>query len=86
MTTTTCKLQVVFFQHPKIKLMSDSRFSIEKKEFYTLINITSDKLDAQLSPILKSEFVLIAGNGEKNLLINLSKVHYCDSCWTSAQY
>ncbi len=59
--------------------MSDTRFSIEKKEFYTLISLNSDKLDAQLAPILKSEFVLIAGNGEKNLLIDMSNVHYCDS-------
>ena len=59
--------------------MSESRFKIEKKEFYTLVSLQTDKLDAQLAPILKSEFVLIAGNGEKNLLIDMSNVHYCDS-------
>ncbi len=59
--------------------MSESRFKIEKKEYYTLVSLQTDKLDAQLAPILKSEFVLIAGNGEKNLLIDMSNVHYCDS-------
>jgi len=59
--------------------MSESRFNIEKKDFYTLVSLKTDKLDSQLAPILKSEFVLIAGNGEKNLLIDMSNVHYCDS-------
>jgi len=59
--------------------MSESRFKIEKKEFFTLVSIQTDKLDSQLAPILKSEFVLIAGNGEKNLLIDMSNVDYCDS-------
>lgn len=63
----------------KTKLMSESRFNIEKKDFYTLVSLKTDKLDSQLAPILKSEFVLIAGNGEKNLLIDMSNVHYCDS-------
>jgi anti-anti-sigma factor len=59
--------------------MSDSRFNIQKKDFYTLVTLNTDKLDTQLAPILKSEFVLVAGNGEKNLLIDMSNVHYCDS-------
>lgn len=59
--------------------MAESRFKIEKKDFYTLVSLQTDKLDSQLAPILKSEFVLIAGNGEKNLLIDMSNVHYCDS-------
>ncbi len=59
--------------------MPDQRFTIEKKDNYTLITLNTDKLDASLSPILKSEFVLIAGNGEKNIVIDMSKVQYCDS-------
>jgi len=59
--------------------MSDNRFNIEKKDFYTLITIENDKLDAIIAPVLKSELVLIAGNGEKNIVIDMEKVKYCDS-------
>ncbi len=59
--------------------MSDNRFNIEKKDFYTLITIENDKLDAIIAPVLKSELVLIAGNGEKNIIIDMEKVKYCDS-------
>ena len=59
--------------------MSENRFNIEKKEFYTLITIENEKLDAIIAPVLKSELVLIAGNGEKNIIIDMEKVKYCDS-------
>lgn len=59
--------------------MSDTRFTIEKKDNYTLITLNTDKLDAALAPILKSEFVLIAGNGERNIIIDMTNVQYCDS-------
>ncbi len=59
-------------------------FRIEKKDFYTLITITSDKLDVNIAPNLKSELVLIAGNGEKNLIIDLENVKYCDSTGLTA--
>lgn len=59
--------------------MSDKRFNIEKKDFYTLITIENDKLDAIIAPVLKSELVLIAGNGEKNIVIEMENVKYCDS-------
>lgn len=59
--------------------MPDNRFNIEKKDFYTLITIDNEKLDAIIAPVLKSELVLIAGNGEKNIVIDMDKVKYCDS-------
>lgn len=59
--------------------MSNNKFDIEKKEFYTLITLKTDKLDAVLAPILKSELVLVASNGEKNIIMDLGEVRYCDS-------
>lgn len=59
--------------------MSDNKFKIEKRDQFTLITLETEKLDALLAPILKSELVLIAGNGEKNLVIDLQNVRYCDS-------
>lgn len=59
-------------------------FKVEKKEHYTLIQILKEKLDTHLAPNVKSELVLISGNGEKNIMMDLSKVKYCDSSGLSA--
>ncbi|HPY82302.1 MAG: STAS domain-containing protein [Bacteroidales bacterium] len=57
---------------------------ITKKDSYTLIEILSDKLDSQIAPSLKSELVLISGNKEKNIILDLSNCRYCDSSGLSA--
>jgi anti-anti-sigma factor len=59
-------------------------FSTKKYDNYTLIVFTTDKLDAVVSPDLKAEFVLINKEGEKNILIDLTSVKYCDSSGLSA--
>ena len=59
-------------------------FKVEKKEHYTLNTGLKDKLDTHLAPAIKSELVLISGNGEKNMILDLSSVKYCDSSGLSA--
>lgn len=59
-------------------------FKIEKLENYTLIQVLEEKLDTHIAPTLKSELVLISGNGEKNIILDLSKCRYCDSSGLSA--
>ncbi|MCK5536187.1 MAG: STAS domain-containing protein [Bacteroidales bacterium] len=59
-------------------------FKAEKRENYTLINVLADKLDTHIAPGLKSELVVIAGNKEKNLILDLSNCKYCDSSGLSA--
>lgn len=59
-------------------------FKISKKEKYTLIEVLVEKLDTHVAPALKSELVLIAGNGQKNLVLDLSNCRYCDSSGLSA--
>lgn len=59
-------------------------FAIEKKDSYTLIKVLVEKLDTHIAPAIKSELVLIAGNGEKNMVIDLSQCRYCDSSGLSA--
>ncbi len=59
-------------------------FKIDKLESYTLIEVLEEKLDTHISPTLKSELVLVSGNGEKNIVLNLEKVRYCDSSGLSA--
>jgi len=59
-------------------------FKIEKLETFTLIQVLEEKLDTHIAPTLKSELVLISGNGEKNIILDLSKCRYCDSSGLSA--
>lgn len=59
-------------------------FKIEKLPNYTLIQVLEEKLDTHIAPTLKSELVLVSGNGEKNIVLDLSKCRYCDSSGLSA--
>ena len=58
--------------------------SIDKKDKYTLVKINAEKLDTHVAPTLKSELVLVSGNGEKNIIMDLSSCRYCDSSGLSA--
>lgn len=65
--------------------MADNKeLRIEKKDKYTVIEVLNEKLDTHIAPILKSELVLISGNGEKNIILDLSNARYCDSSGLSA--
>jgi anti-anti-sigma factor len=59
-------------------------FKIEKLGEFTLVQVLKEKLDTHVAPTLKSELVLLSGNGERNLLLDLSNSNYCDSSGLSA--
>jgi len=59
-------------------------FHIDKLDNYTLIKVLEEKLDTHIAPTLKSELVLVSGNGEKNIMLDLNNVRYCDSSGLSA--
>ncbi|MBN1251588.1 MAG: STAS domain-containing protein [Bacteroidales bacterium] len=62
----------------------DKKYNIQQNDNYTVIKVLVEKLDTNIAPALKSELVLIAGNGEKNMIIDLSECRYCDSSGLSA--
>ncbi len=64
--------------------MEEKSFEVIKKENYTLLKILKEKLDTHIAPAVKSELVLISGNGEKNIVMDLSNCRYCDSSGLSA--
>lgn len=59
-------------------------FDITKKETYTLIKMKAEKLDSLVSPLLKSELVVLNNEGIKNMIMDLSGTRYCDSSGLSA--
>jgi len=59
-------------------------FKIEKLDGFVSVTMLNQKLDTTVAPTLKSELILLAGNSEKNILLDLSNCNYCDSSGLSA--
>ena len=52
---------------------------IQKKYIYTLIRVSTERLDFNNATDLKAEMVLLNNNRESNIIVDLSKCYYCDS-------
>jgi anti-sigma B factor antagonist len=59
-------------------------FTVEKLDNYTLIRVTAEKLDNTISPMLKSQLVVLSSEGVRNIVIDLEIPRYCDSSGLSA--
>ncbi|SFE76843.1 STAS domain-containing protein [Thermophagus xiamenensis] len=59
-------------------------FKIDKLDGFMVVKVLKEKLDTNIAPNLKSEIVLLSGNGEKNILLDLSQCNYCDSSGLSS--
>jgi anti-anti-sigma factor len=60
------------------------KYTVDKKEHYCLIKLNDEKLDATLSPTLKSELITRHAEGVKNLILDMTEVKYTDSSGLSA--
>jgi len=60
------------------------KFTIEKNEKYTLIQLHEEKLTSLIAPELKSELVKINAEGVKNIILDGSQVKYTDSSGLSS--
>ncbi|MBC7922317.1 MAG: STAS domain-containing protein [Ferruginibacter sp.] len=60
------------------------RYTEDTQEKYTLLQLNEMKLDATVSPLLKSKFVTLNAEGNKNIIADLSQVKYIDSSGLSA--
>lgn len=59
-------------------------FTIDKYENYSMAKISEEKVDSTISPELKSEFMNIAQDGVKSLIVDMADVKYVDSSGLSA--
>lgn len=57
---------------------------VENKDNYSVVSLAIEKLDSIISPSLKSEIVMLNKSGEKNIIVDLAQVKYCDSSGLSA--
>jgi anti-anti-sigma factor len=60
------------------------KYSINKDEKYILFKLNEDKLDTSVSPEIKSEFVTLNAEGNRNIILDLSEAKYIDSSGLSA--
>lgn len=60
------------------------KFTLDKQEKYVLLQLHETKLDATLTPLLKTEMVTLHAEGFKNLILDLSETKYMDSSGLSA--
>lgn len=61
-----------------------SNFITENKDGYSIVSMSAERLDNQSTAELRSVLVLIAGNGVKNIILDLTPCHYCDTAGLSA--
>lgn len=64
--------------------MKKKAFETESHRGYTLLKLNFDKLDTQVSPQLKAEFLVICRPPLKKLVVDMSAVKSCDSSGLSA--
>lgn len=60
------------------------KYSVDKKERYTVFQIQEENVNSLVAPNLKSEFVILSNEGVNNLILDLSRVEYVDSSGLSA--
>ena len=60
------------------------KYNITKGEKYTIFKIEEDRLDAVVSPEVKSHMIIFKSEGIRNIIIDLQEVKYADSSGLSA--
>ncbi|WP_420318130.1 STAS domain-containing protein [Ekhidna sp.] len=59
-------------------------FTVDKYENYSIAKIQQEKVDSTVAPELKSEFMKLAQDGVKSLIVDMEAVKYVDSSGLSA--
>lgn len=60
------------------------KYTIEKTEKYTLLQLHEEKLNSIVAPDLKSELVKLNAEGTRNIILDISEVKYVDSSGLSS--
>jgi anti-sigma B factor antagonist len=60
------------------------KFSVDKHEKYVLVKLNESKLNSSITPQLKSEFILMNAEGQRNIILDLSAVKFTDSSGLSS--
>ncbi|MEL6142578.1 MAG: STAS domain-containing protein [Bacteroidota bacterium] len=64
--------------------IASMKFILDKQDRYTIFKPEEENLNSLVAPKLKSEFVILANEGIKNLILDLNSVRYIDSSGLSS--
>lgn len=54
------------------------KFSVDKHEKYVVLKLNEPKFNNEITPQLKSEFILLNAEGYRNIVLDLSDIKECD--------
>lgn len=60
------------------------KYRVDKQEQFAIFTLDEENLNSTVAPGLKSEFIMLAQEGVRNLIFDLSPVKYADSSGLSA--
>lgn len=60
------------------------KYSLDRREKYSIFKVEEDRIDSTISPDLKSQFIFLKNEGVPNLIVDMSGVEYIDSSGLSA--
>ncbi len=60
------------------------KYRVDKQDQYVVFTLEEENLDSLIAPKLKSELIILAQEGIRNLVLDLSKVAFVDSSGLSA--
>ena len=60
------------------------KFTLDKKDQYSILQLNEENLNSLIAPNLKSEFIFMRNEGVKNLIFDLTNVKYVDSSGLSS--
>jgi anti-sigma B factor antagonist len=64
--------------------ISDMKYSVDKRDHYTIFTLQEDNLNSVIAPDLKADFILLQSEGIRNFILDLSPVNFVDSSGLSA--
>ncbi|MBE6340271.1 MAG: STAS domain-containing protein [Marinilabiliaceae bacterium] len=59
-------------------------FEVQSNDGYSILTMNAESLDAQTTPKLRSELVILSGKGVNKMIIDLTKCKSCDAVGLSA--
>lgn len=60
------------------------KFTLDKKDNYSVFTLSEQNLNSLVAPDLKSEFIFLRNEGVQNLIFDMSAVEYVDSSGLSS--
>ena len=60
------------------------KFSVDKRDKYSIFKLEEDKLTSQAAPMLKSEMIVLNAEGVRNIIFDMTQIRFVDSSGLSS--